>query len=135
MFVADKKKKIHGDVRTLEELNMVFEKGIDHNLHGVVAYTMHRDISLNKLDKKIIKFMKRHCEAVKNDENTTHVMTLKKKHFKSELSNPKGFGFQDLKEKPKAFVTKLITQGFDLSFNPVSTDDRMTVTITAKTKK
>ena len=93
-----------------------------------------KKVKVSKLDKKIIKFMKRHCEAVKNDEDTTHVMILKKKHFKSELSNSNGFGFQDLKEKPKAFVTKLITQGFDLSFNPASVND-MTVTVTAKTKK
>lgn len=95
---------------------------------------MKKEKKVSKLDKKVNKFMKRHCEAVENDSDTTHVMTLKKKHFNSDLSDSRGFGFQDLKDKPKAFVTKLISEGFDLSFIPESVDE-MIVTVTAKTKK
>lgn len=70
------------------------------------------------VQKKIDKFYKKlgkaeMCEEVK-------VISLKRKHFKKELSTSSGFGFQDLKEDPKELVTTLISDGHNLQFFPKS---------------
>jgi len=57
-------------------------------------------------------------EKIKNVKKGELVITLKPKHFKKELSTEIGFGYQDLKKKPKKMIKMLIKEGFDVKFIP-----------------
>jgi hypothetical protein len=48
------------------------------------------------------------------------VKRFKRKHFKSELSTTQGFGFQDMKKKPRKLVQELMIRSYDIHIEPVS---------------
>lgn len=87
-----------------------------------------------KVDKVLNKFREKHAKAVEDCKGEVEVITLeRKKHFKGELSNPNGFGFQDLKKKPRKMITTLMTEGFDLAFTPMDiSKENFKVKVTAK---
>lgn len=87
-----------------------------------------------KVEKTLNKFRKKHAKAVEDCKGEVEVITLeRKKHFKKGLSNSNGFGFQDLKKKPRKMITTLMTEGYDLVFTPTDTSkENFKVKVTAK---
>jgi hypothetical protein len=61
----------------------------------------------------------------------TKTFTLKRKHFKKKLSNELGFGYQDLKKKPKNKILKLYKKGYEVKFKPIDIPN-MVIKVTAK---
>jgi hypothetical protein len=49
------------------------------------------------------------------------VKSLTRKHFKRILSTDIGFGFQDMKKKPKRLFETLIIEGYDVHVIPKNT--------------
>lgn len=80
------------------------------------------------VQKKKNKFLKR-LEKAKNGD-TVKVINFKRKHFKEDLSTSVGFGWQDLKEDPKAFYKWLITEDYDVHMVPTNDEDGFGVKVT-----
>lgn len=70
------------------------------------------------VEKKKTKFMKRLSKSNVGDVVT--VIKFKRKHFNETLSNPMGFGFQDMKDEPKEFYRWIMTLGYDIHTNPIN---------------
>lgn len=75
------------------------------------------------VEKKIQKFKNR-FELAKPGE-TVKVVKLKRKHFKPELSNSVGFGFEDLNPDSRQLFKWLINEEFEFKTTPIgnSPDD------------
>jgi hypothetical protein len=80
------------------------------------------------IQKKKDKFIKRLNKADNGD--TVKVINFKRKHFKEDLSTSVGFGWQDLKEDPKAFYKWLLIENYDIHMTPTSFDNDFGVAIT-----
>lgn len=89
------------------------------------------------VEKQLAAFKEKHAKAIKDCQGDVEVITLERKHFKDTLSQSNGFGFQDLKKKPRKFVTSLMAEGYDLAFTPVGkpTASNFSLKITASKKK
>lgn len=66
--------------------------------------------------EKIISKTEKKLEKKKK---TVKVFKLERKHFKKEVTNQQGFGFQDLKKKPKKLIRKMFEKGMDPIFEHV----------------
>lgn len=88
------------------------------------------------VEKRIESFKEKFNKSLSNRNESgeiepVKVIKLTKKHFKKELSTNIGFGFQDLKKKPKQLISKLVCDGYNLNFTPVS-GEGMSVLVTVK---
>jgi len=72
------------------------------------------------VEKQIAKFKERHAKAIEDCQGDVEVITLERKHFKDTLTQSNGFGFQDLKKKPRKLISQLMADGYDLAFTPSS---------------
>ena len=70
---------------------------------------------ISKVDKKV--------EELKKEKKEVKVKSLTRKHFKKELSVSNGFGFQDMKKKPRKLFQELVNRGYDVHVQPVNVNN------------
>ena len=54
------------------------------------------------------------------DSGRVRVTSFKRRHFKKHLSSIYGIGYQDLRKPSKDLVKKLISEGYDIEFQPIN---------------
>lgn len=96
-----------------------YEKTLEKQLLGDIEIKKEKKNKM-KVEKTLKKFRKNYKKTVKKNKSEVDVITFESdKHFKRTLTDKRGFGFQDLKKKPRKIITTLITEGYDLVFTPV----------------
>jgi hypothetical protein len=71
---------------------------------------------------KVKKEFKKVKKKVKKGKGKIKVFSLKRKHFKNKLTSQYGFGYQDMKNKPKKLFNKLIDGGYNVYPELVNTN-------------
>jgi hypothetical protein len=71
---------------------------------------------------KVKKEFKEIKKKVKKGKGKIKVFSLKRKHFKNKLTSQYGFGYQDMKDKPKKLFNKLIDGGYNVYPELVNTN-------------
>jgi hypothetical protein len=70
-----------------------------------------------------MKFKEAKAKIEQSHISRVHVTTFSREDFNEELSTSMGFGYQDLKEKPKKLFNKLICEGYDVEIIPNMDED------------
>jgi hypothetical protein len=73
---------------------------------------------IKKIKKKVKKVIICPCKG----KGKVKVFSLKRKHFKNKLTSQYGFGYQDMKDKPKKLFNKLIDGGYNVYPELVNTN-------------
>jgi hypothetical protein len=75
---------------------------------------------MKNINKKIEKYLNKYQKAAKGEK--VKVVTFKRNDFTKNLSTTVGFGYQDLKNKPKEIIKWLISENTDFIVEPVKID-------------